>query len=241
MTANGAERMSMSKSRASGFGPISDLSPARSVGRRGVVESVKWPTFRSGQCIEQRLRLGQVGRIKPLGEPAVNGREYRARFSTPALIPPQPRQTHRRAQFPTFRQLLLRQGNRQAEVTFGKLVLILLAPHFTAQPHRLGPPTAFVGHEGKRLVDAPHGIVKRAAQGLNLCQTRQTYGDKGRRAVLATDRERIASKLQPFIDASEVRQRPALLAFRPQAYFVKSELVAQGDGSAGHDCRLLRL
>src|SRR4029453_18825471 len=57
------------------------------------------PVAMSQQLIEQRLGLLQVGRVKALGEPAVDLGEQLAGFSTLALGLPQLAQAHGRSQF----------------------------------------------------------------------------------------------------------------------------------------------
>ena len=53
-----------------------------------------WSTF---QLVEQRLGGFQVTSIETLGEPAVDFREHRARFSSLALLRKQTREVHCRA------------------------------------------------------------------------------------------------------------------------------------------------
>ena len=48
------------------------------------------PTAGSRQLVEQLLRFFQVGGVKALGEPAVEGREQVARLAPPALLAPEP-------------------------------------------------------------------------------------------------------------------------------------------------------
>ena len=61
---------------------------------------------------EQRFRFLQIERIEPLGEPAVNRSEKLARLVPLALIAPEPRHAHRRAEFPGFCLLLTRHPAR---------------------------------------------------------------------------------------------------------------------------------
>ena len=60
------------------------------------------------QLIEQRLSLLQIERIKPFGEPAVDRSEKFAGLIPLALIAPEPRHAHRRAQLPGLCLLLVR-------------------------------------------------------------------------------------------------------------------------------------
>ena len=60
----------------------------------------------SAQGIEQRLRLLQVLRIKSFGEPAVDLGQHLVSFFLLALLLPQAREAHCRAEFQRFRLLL---------------------------------------------------------------------------------------------------------------------------------------
>jgi hypothetical protein len=67
--------------------------------------SIRLPRFTSSlfylrhQCIEQRLRLLQIARIEPFGEPPVNRREQFARLLYLTLVAPEARHAHSRAEF----------------------------------------------------------------------------------------------------------------------------------------------
>ena|SRR6516165_2397292 len=61
---------------------------------------VDMPTTGSRQVFEQCLGLFQIGRVKSLGEPAVDGRQQVTPFVSPALFAPQPGQTRGGAQLP---------------------------------------------------------------------------------------------------------------------------------------------
>ena len=50
------------------------------------------------QCVEQRLRVLEVSRVKALGEPAVGLHRQPSSFVALALALPQPTQAHRRPQ-----------------------------------------------------------------------------------------------------------------------------------------------
>src|SRR5919202_1218705 len=52
----------------------------------------------SARAVEQRPRLLQVGRLEPLGEPAVRLGQQRPRLPSPADAPPQAGQARRRPQ-----------------------------------------------------------------------------------------------------------------------------------------------
>src|SRR5215831_18616783 len=52
----------------------------------------------SRQLLQQRLSLLQVGRVKPLGEPAIHLRQQLPGFVALALLLPQSTQAHRRPQ-----------------------------------------------------------------------------------------------------------------------------------------------
>src|SRR6266511_2015380 len=66
----------------------------------------------SPQLLQQRLGLAQIGRVKALGEPAVDWRQEVAGFDSLTLALPQARQTHRSAQLPPSRLLLASDGER---------------------------------------------------------------------------------------------------------------------------------
>ena len=57
-------------------------------------------TTDSGQFVEQRLRLFQIGGVEAFVEPAVNRSDEIASFDAPALLAPQPGEARGRAQFP---------------------------------------------------------------------------------------------------------------------------------------------
>src|SRR5919106_2906802 len=71
----------------------------------------------SRELRQQVLRLLQVGRVKPLSEPAVDRRQQLEGFSTLALALPQPAQAHGGAQLPGFG--LLAAGNGQGLLEAG--------------------------------------------------------------------------------------------------------------------------
>src|SRR5262245_34825444 len=57
-----------------------------------------WESARGGEVLKYRLGLLQVGRVKALGEPAVDRGEQLTGLGALALLLPQARQAHRRAQ-----------------------------------------------------------------------------------------------------------------------------------------------
>ena len=65
-------------------------------------------TLSSDQLIEQRLRLFQIERIEPFGEPAVDRSKKIAGLIPLTLIAPEPRHAHRGTQLPGFCLLLTR-------------------------------------------------------------------------------------------------------------------------------------
>ena len=71
----------------------------------------------STQLLQQCLRLLEVGRVKPLGEPAVERRQQRAGFGALALLLPQARAAHRRSQLQ--RPGLLAAGHVEGLVEIG--------------------------------------------------------------------------------------------------------------------------
>jgi tetratricopeptide (TPR) repeat protein len=63
------------------------------------------PEESSCQLVQQRLRLFQIARIKPIREPAVDRREKLTSLIPFALIAPEPRHAYRGAEFPGLRLL----------------------------------------------------------------------------------------------------------------------------------------
>ena len=68
------------------------------------------------QLIEQRAGLLRIERVETLGEPAVDRRQQFARLLHLALVAPEPRHAHRRAQFPGFCLLLTGDGERTLKI-----------------------------------------------------------------------------------------------------------------------------
>ena len=62
----------------------------------------------SCQLLQQRLRLLQIARVKPLGEPAVDRSEQFAGLLQLALVAPEPGEAGGGAKFQQERALLLR-------------------------------------------------------------------------------------------------------------------------------------
>jgi hypothetical protein len=79
----------------------------------------------SSDWVEQRLRVFEIGSVEPLGEPAVDRRQQIARFGTPALLAPQPREAGGGAQLQGLRLLLAGhpQGLLQTGLAFFEPVL----------------------------------------------------------------------------------------------------------------------
>jgi hypothetical protein len=61
----------------------------------------------SPQLVEQRLRLPQIGRAEPFGEPAVDRDEQIVGFGPAALVSAKPGEAHGGPQFPELGFLLL--------------------------------------------------------------------------------------------------------------------------------------
>src|SRR5271156_2280337 len=68
--------------------------------------------MRLRQIVERLLSLFQIERVEAFGEPAVHRSEQVAGRIPLALIAPEPRHTHRRAQFPRLGLLLSRDRER---------------------------------------------------------------------------------------------------------------------------------
>src|SRR5215471_17167191 len=75
-------------------------------------------TGSSRQFVQQRLRLFQIPRVKPFGEPAEDRSEKLARLIALALIAPEPRHAHCGAKFPGFCLLPARNCKRSLEILF---------------------------------------------------------------------------------------------------------------------------
>jgi hypothetical protein len=100
----------------SSVGPLSDVTRKQQdqertliskVGLlRGGVHTLQWPraagcsheSTLSGELVQQRLGVLQVGGVGALGEPEVDWSEEVMGLSAPPLAAPQPRQAHRGAQ-----------------------------------------------------------------------------------------------------------------------------------------------
>src|SRR5690349_11519435 len=72
----------------------------------------------SRQFVEQLFRFLQIGRFKPLGKPAVHGREYFTRCGSPPLFAPEPSKANRGAQLVRLCLLRTRDAQRLTEGTF---------------------------------------------------------------------------------------------------------------------------
>ena len=72
------------------------------------------------ELIEQRLSRFEIGRLKTLGETAVDRRELLARLFSPALIAPHPREAGGGAQLPGQRTLPARPVLGLPEVILGR-------------------------------------------------------------------------------------------------------------------------
>jgi tetratricopeptide (TPR) repeat protein len=79
----------------------------RKAGVRGLAQS-------SSKLVKQRLGLFQIERVEALGEPAVDRSEQIVGLIPLALMAPEPRHAHRRAQFPELRALPPRHFERVA-------------------------------------------------------------------------------------------------------------------------------
>jgi len=79
--------------------------------------------FALGQLIEQRLCLLQIARVKPFGEPAVDGCEQLPRLGLPPPFAPQPGEARCGAQLPRFRLLPPGGFERSAEAYFRSLLV----------------------------------------------------------------------------------------------------------------------
>jgi len=72
----------------------------------------------SSKLIKQRLSLLQIERVETFSEPAVDRGEKIACLIPLALIAPEPRHAHRRAEFPGLCLLLTGDNERMLEIRF---------------------------------------------------------------------------------------------------------------------------
>ena len=128
------------------------------------------------QFLQQRLRLLQIERVEAFREPAVDRSEQFARLLPLALVAPEPRHAHRRAQLPGFCLLLTRDSKCAIKILFcffrirrgrlecdfpGNAMHLGLAPFFLR-------PFYFV----YRVVNATPSIVRLAKFRVSHCQIR---------------------------------------------------------------------
>src|SRR5215472_3850395 len=98
----------------------------------------------SPQLLQQRLRLFQIGRVEPLGEPAINGGEKVEGFGAAALVAAEPGEARGGAQFPELGLLLLGDAKGFAIQFLGGLEMPLTQKQlaFVPVPLRCEPPLA---------------------------------------------------------------------------------------------------
>ena len=120
----------------------------------------------SGQLVEQRLSLLQIERVEAFGEPAVDRSEKIAGLIPLALIAPEPRHAHRRAQFPGLRLLLTRNRERALEVRFRfrRIRLAATSARFRRLCDGPRPRTTFLGcfHRRHRFANAAPSVIELA-------------------------------------------------------------------------------
>src|SRR5947199_688388 len=76
-------------------------------GSMPATSQLEWLVYAgSPEFPQQRLRLLQIGRVEPLGEPAVDRGQEVAGFGAAALVMKQPGEAHTGTQFPDFGLLL---------------------------------------------------------------------------------------------------------------------------------------
>src|SRR5262249_6478819 len=142
--------------------------------RRTVTAEVGTP--RSGQLVEQRLRLDEVTRVEALGEPGVDRGQQRAGFGALALALPEAGKARRSTQLEGLRLLCRRDLERAAEECLGRrgargiageqqLALPVVKARVIEMLARLG------GH-GEPALDRPEGIGVPARRALTARQGR---------------------------------------------------------------------
>src|SRR5262249_3171660 len=77
------------------------------------------------------------GGVETFSEPVVDFTEHRTRFITTILRCEQPREAHRRTQFPRFRTHLARQYRCFTEVSLGQLFLSTNQPNIASYAQKL--------------------------------------------------------------------------------------------------------
>src|SRR3954453_11955549 len=120
----------------------------------------------SMKLAEQRLGFSKVARVEAFREPIVDGSEKVPCRPPFALIAEEPRQAHRRAQFPRLCLLCPRNGQGMLETGLRLLRVPLrrLERDFTGNAMSLGLAPAFPGRVHRRhcFVDAAPGIIELA-------------------------------------------------------------------------------
>src|SRR5262245_46595343 len=108
--------------------------------RKGVSTSVALP-----QRVQQCLRLLQIRRIKPLGEPMVHGCKEVMGFLAFALLVPESSEASSGTEFPGFRRLVLGDADGMLEAGFGFSLIVrrLLQQEFAFEAVEFGFIPAF--------------------------------------------------------------------------------------------------
>jgi hypothetical protein len=126
---------------------------------------VVYPPGLSRQLLQEPLRLLEVGRVKALGEPAIDRCQQRVGFGVLALLLPQSRQAHGGPQFQRFRLLAAGhvQGTLQPgfrlRLRYSRLPQEHDAPQ--AMDFRLPPAFLMLLHQGVGLgqrLEPPHAL-----------------------------------------------------------------------------------
>src|SRR5206468_9714463 len=124
----------------------------------------------SMKLAEQRLGLSKVACVKAFGEPIVDGGEEATCRLPLSLIAQEPRQAHRRAQFPRLCLLRSRNGQGMFEICLRLRLVPLrrLERDFTGNAMRLSlAPSLLRGvHRRHCLVDAEPGLIELARIGM---------------------------------------------------------------------------
>src|SRR5262249_53283864 len=121
------------------------------------------------QLLQQRLRLLQIARVKPLHKPPVNRSQQFARLLHLALVAPEPCEAHGGAEFPRLGLLLASDRERTFKVRlrFGSIPLRQLERNFNSDAISLGLKPSFLG-----CFDLVHRFADAAPSAIELAEFR---------------------------------------------------------------------
>src|SRR5262249_15562123 len=116
------------------------------------------------QLLQQRLRLLQIERTKPLRKPPVNRRQQFTRLLRLALVAPEPGEAHGGAEFPGFGLLLTGdcEGALEVSLSFGCIRIRREQCDFAAASVDLSLPPRFLSccHRGHCFANTAPSFIK---------------------------------------------------------------------------------